>query len=264
MTKSKTPPPDLVNDVTRFLLHPGTLVSHPSLEFDLQVVSLDMVEGQLNCGVIRYGQPPATADRWVFRFSELWPGGVVTEALRIITRTLVEASVEDAVARLQDKGQLLSPDMTDSGKLARSRRPDKAVDCGACECSGICGSCGGLGWVERAPVTVTPFGLDTHHADHCSGCDIPEDQRVNLPEGWQQGDTVPHGLTLHRTLRDLSAFVFIGDPERQRRFYFVGAYPDEQAEPTAREVHHLQPHAEYVMEPGGVGTKPADPPLDAC
>lgn len=58
--------------------------------------------------------------------------------------------------------------------------------------------------------------------DGCSGCDIPEAQRVNLPEGWTEGDPVPENITRHRGASDWlkPPFSFIGAPIYQNRHYW--------------------------------------------
>ena len=56
-------------------------------------------------------------------------------------------------------------------------------------------------------------------ADHCTGCDIPSERRVNLPEGWEPGQPMPDNLTIHSTQRDPRRFAFIGNLHAQLRHY---------------------------------------------
>jgi hypothetical protein len=63
---------------------------------------------------------------------------------------------------------------------------------------------------------------EDRYKDHCAACDTPEAYRINLPEGWQEGDPLPEGLAVHSTLRDPRRFSFRGDPARQDRVYFYG------------------------------------------
>lgn len=57
--------------------------------------------------------------------------------------------------------------------------------------------------------------------DWCRGC--ASKPQVNLPEGWQPGDALPDGLTLHTTARERAngkqPFAFIGPKHRQQRHY---------------------------------------------
>lgn len=56
--------------------------------------------------------------------------------------------------------------------------------------------------------------------DHfCSGCMIKPANRVNLPDNWQRGDSVPPGLTVHSDGEDGRRFVYIGDAFYNRRVY---------------------------------------------
>jgi hypothetical protein len=53
--------------------------------------------------------------------------------------------------------------------------------------------------------------------DWCSGCDVPLNKRVNLPDGWVEGDLILEGVTIHtERVRDDTGF------ELRRRFAFVG------------------------------------------
>ena len=60
--------------------------------------------------------------------------------------------------------------------------------------------------------------------DYCNGCAVMGSRRINLPEGWSEGDPLPLGLTVHQTPRERAngnkPFAFIGDPARQVRHYF--------------------------------------------
>lgn len=154
------PTPDLVNDVTRFLLQPGLTVGHPSLEFDLKVTVAAPMEDGFQVGVQR---DDGQTGMWVFPLSELFPVGILHAATRVVIDKLLGARFDDMIGELQKSGRLLTPDMTDSGRVARSRRPEgTSADCPACEASGICGTCAGLGWVEVAAAPGTVHALQVH------------------------------------------------------------------------------------------------------
>jgi hypothetical protein len=43
--------------------------------------------------------------------------------------------------------------------------------------------------------------------DWCSGCDVPLNKRVNLPDGWVEGDLILEGVTIHtERVRDDTGF----------------------------------------------------------
>ena len=58
--------------------------------------------------------------------------------------------------------------------------------------------------------------------DYCNGCAVMGSRRINLPEGWSEGDPLPLGLTVHQTPRERAngnkPFAFIGDPAHHLAF----------------------------------------------
>ncbi len=61
--------------------------------------------------------------------------------------------------------------------------------------------------------------MSKRHDSYCAGCAIPERDRINLPEKWQEGDPVGKQFTRHSTAGDPRVFVFRGDPAKQDRVY---------------------------------------------
>lgn len=83
--------------------------------------------------------------------------------------------------------------------------------------------------------------------DWCAGCEIPERERVNLPSGWREGDTLPNDLTVHSSERDPRRFAFRGDPHRQDRVYLAGDRDGRTAQ--KQPVTALLPQTETAQQP---------------
>lgn len=248
---------NLEKDVTRFLLHPSCRVSHGSLSFDLQVVDVKLAGGELLCTC----RDPATPDAptFLFPFATLFPGGPISEAMNAMARLVVSRFIDNMTAQLaadpaMAKEAGLEPiaylrDVDGTGSL----HPCAEGDPGAFPVFGKRPADTASGFTSDGSVTVTAEDVDKlsgdrHRIEHCNGCDVPEDQRMNLPEGWKPGDIVPSGLTIHGELETLRRFVFVGDPRNRNRLYFDGPYP--------KQVHHLQVHSEYVIQPGSPHAEP--------
>lgn len=265
----------LVKDVTRFLTYPGLTVRHHTLDHDLSIQGVgfsDSGVARVSCRV-----PGDDVRQWVFNLSEVNAAGVVDDVTRILVGGMARAMVEDTVAALIAQGQLSSmAEVAGVEPVAWLYRCDGGLT------DGQLITCG-----KDTPGAFPVFGKppedqqlqderdhnggytlaeeaaqereDGHLPVHCNGCDIPEADRINLPEGWKPGDIVRSGLTIHGCIGDLRRFVFVGDPAKQDRHYFDGSYPKQA------EVHHLQAHPEYVMEPGSPITMPVGvepPPQD--
>lgn len=154
----------LVNDVTRFLINPGCRVAHGSLEMDLQVTAVEVEGGALWCDLTH----PEHGGNWRFPFAELWPAGPVNDMVRLTVQHLSRAVITDAIAGLRESGKLRS----------EIPRPAEADDCMACSATGLCGSCGGVGWAIAPQVdmgvdipafpaverVVDPPQAETHHS----------------------------------------------------------------------------------------------------
>lgn len=89
--------------VTRLLVQPDLRLRHPSLEFDLKPVHVDVSD----LGAVMVSCSDVDDEGWhTFPLDELMPAGPVNDMVRVMVQEMGKAVVQDAIGRAIEAGQL--------------------------------------------------------------------------------------------------------------------------------------------------------------